>query len=216
MGNMKRLSLARRALLPGKASLYINRIDTLRPGDRVVLWVRKSKQERDRLDAQESNLRRIARQRGLIVVSIVKKVWGGTDPQWLTRAAELARRHGACAILGESLSRFCRSHNYAPDRQSAQPHDNELRWMAYLAEGVPLVTDLDPDATWETERGYQTRRNGTAGRPRRARPGEVKQRRLESLPRVLALHAAGMKKRRIAAELELPESTVRRWLEAAV
>lgn len=215
-----RRSRQERRLRRGKASDYIQPIDEIKPGDKVVLCCRVSRRQQrhgGNLADQEANLREVVATRGACVADVVQHTGPGHDPSdWLCVAAMLAERHEA-KLLAETTNRFIRHPGYHSVRwPEAQAREHDLLQLRRWTEGVTLVTVLAPDADWKQERSYHTRRGQrqkghTGGRPRKSRRGEKKQRRLEALPKVKWMKWVGMSNRKIGKCLGTDESNVRRW-----
>jgi len=204
-----------------KPSAYISSIETLKPSEKVVLWVRVSRRQQDHsgnLDSAEANLRAEAEKRGLDVVDVYRYVGSGKSAckQWYD-AAWLARDHGA-KLLAETTNRFIRHPLFhSKDYPSAQAKWNHFREMAECVGNVTLVTVLDPNAAWRQEWSYLTKRGikqkgAKVGRPKSPKPGAKKERRLRMIPMVQEMKSNGMSNRAIARALEINEKTVRRWV----
>lgn len=201
-------------------STIINRIETIRPGTLVVLWCRVSSglQNVSGNNAdQEADLRAAVEARGGIIVDLVAHAGRIVDAEAvLYRAANLAAQHGA-VLLAESTSRFIRHPRYHPKlRPHLMPTSVGLLELRWVCGDVPLVTLLDPDATWQQERAHQSkrgqRRKGKpGGRPAQTRPGDKKAFRLRSLPKVRWMRYIGMSNRAIARGLGTDDRNVRRW-----
>jgi DNA invertase Pin-like site-specific DNA recombinase len=206
--------------LPGKASRLISSIETIRPGDKVVLCCRVSGREQNRkrnLKDQETNLRRVVEECEATVVDVATHVGPGWDTDWLLRAAEAARRYGA-KLLAESTSRLIRHPCYnSKSWPTAQARDSDLYDLRWATEGVTVVTVVSPDATPSEERSHYTKRgqqekSRKGGRPTKTKPGDKKRRRLELLPLVLRLRERGATLGDIVARTKLPKSTIARWI----
>lgn len=212
---------ARRRLSPGKASNYIKPIDTIKPGDKVILCCRVSTHEQGRtkkLARQVAYLRRKLEDRGAVIIFVVEHEGAGCDPYWLAKATEMAKTHGA-KLVAESTCRFIRHPAYhSKDNWTAQARDLDLQELWFWTEGVTLVTLIDPDASPEQEKAIQTHRGQCAsgrkgGRPKQQQPGYKKRQRLAMLPRVLRLREFGATFGEIARKTGLPRSTVQDWVE---
>src|SRR5262245_28230 len=83
----------------GRASEFIRHApDAIAPGDRVIICARVSGRQQERagnLERSVAYLRREMSGRGAVVVGVCTHVGTGREPEWLTRAAALARRHDA-------------------------------------------------------------------------------------------------------------------------
>ena len=201
-------------------STYIQTFETIRPGTLVVLWCRVSSDLQNvsgNNDDQEADLRAAVEARGGAVVAVVTYAGPVVDADAaLYRAANVAAQAGA-VLLAETTSRFIRHHDYHPKlRPHLTPTANGLRDLRWLCGDVPLVTLLDPDATWRDERAHQSkrgqRRKGkTGGRPTKKRPGYKKAFRLRSIPKVRWMQIVGMSDRAIARALGTDKRNVGRW-----
>jgi DNA invertase Pin-like site-specific DNA recombinase len=211
----------RRHFLPGKASNYIGYAETdLRPGDKVVVAARVSgrTQKRSRnLNNAVAALIAKAERLGCDVVSVQRKVASGKDSIWLAPAVGKAQEYGA-KILAETTDRLKRHQDYhsvkCPD---ARITEWDLQMLALETEGVRMVTLLHPDATPKEVRSYQRKRGQAqkgkkGGRPKVTPPGEMVARRKRHKEEIIKLNAAGHGSREIARRLNVPESTVRRWV----
>lgn len=213
---------ARCRFRPGNASNYIQPLDALRPGDRVVLCARESENSQfynGNLDQQLANLRRVAKQRGLIeVAEPIARVHSGAEPSWLTATANIAKELGA-SLLAEAPNRFIR-HPACQAIPNLQARTSELEDLKFYTLGVRLVTVVPPNASSTDERSYATKRGQAAkgkrgGRPRQKSPGYKKRVREQLKPRALLLRAEDpviWSIRAIAVELNVSPSTVADWL----
>lgn len=204
--------------LTGKASKYIDPFN-VKPGDRVYLAVRKSNWDvHENLQAQARHLRAIVESCGGIVVGTHQHVGSGFDCDWIGFAAGKARRAGAEVLLAECTDRFVRNHHYhSVERWRLQATDEDLRELAWCANGMRLMTHLHPDASPEEARAYQSKRgqqmkNRVGGRPIARRPGYKKRKRLNCRKGVRQALKRGWSIRQIAARFRVPKSTVHRWI----
>lgn len=213
----------RRRFQSGKASRYIKRFHC-RPGDKFFVVARKSNKGHN-LDSQfQANASAILAAGGIIVGSLKVSMASAaiTDQEratdrtvrsrfeWLcqlTQVSELARASGAI-IIAESTDRFIRNRAYGPTKAmcTLQASESDLHDLQYAVDGVPLMTLLDPDATPAQVRSAQTNR-GNPGRPKRK-----KNRRASLQPQALAMHEQGLNQSTIARKLNVPRTTVQRWL----
>jgi hypothetical protein len=204
----------------GKASDYISPFGIKR-GQPVVLCLRVSIRDNVRnLKYQESNLRRIVKLHGGIVVGVIRFQGSGYLPwDWIPHAAYIAKKANA-VLLAESTDRFIRNRHYRPKskiKQRLQATDEELNELVCCADGVPLMTHLHPDTHWKKVRSYQTIRghrgkNRTGGRLRSKRPGWKKRRKDELKGRAQRFYKSGMSIRDVAKRLRTPPSTISDWL----
>lgn len=217
----KRLSM--RALVEsefktGKASRVIQPLN-INSGDSTILAVRVSRcEESANLDDAEANLRAAVEAAGATVAGVYRWIGSGFDPFWIPAAVMRARSVGAVAIFAETTDRFIRNEHYHSVKQpNLQATDRQLDEVAQLADGMPLMTVLDPDATpgevrsFHTKRG-QTQKNRTGGRPAVKRAGYKKQTRWANLVDVRRAKRSGMSVREISERLGLKKSTVQDWL----
>ena len=207
---------------PGNAASYITH-DGIQPGDRVVLCCRVSTRQqnhRGNLTAHERHLRAEIAARRAEVVGLVRYVGSGCDPLWVSRAAAIAKPHHA-KLVALTTDRFVRHPDYKSTgsdyERNARANTEALEDLKRYVGGVELVTLVDPDAPLATCMGVMRRvgqqvKWNPGGRPKKNPPGYKKQRRLKNQPQVFWMHAVGYTARRIARILDLPESTVRRWV----
>ena len=205
-------------LARGDAALFIQGIESLRPGDKVVLCCRKSVIDtNDSLPAQEKRLRRVAAEHGLRVVSAYSVEESGRDGWWILPAVAAAKRLGAVALLAECVNRFARHQWFNPTVRwtgQLQATTRQLENLAYWADGIRLVTHLSPDATANEERSYQTERrpkHKRGGRP--GKPGYKVRIREKRKPIAIRKRRLGWSIRKIAEFLNRSSSTVERWVK---
>ena len=213
----RKAAFRRRWLTAGDASDYICRAsDAIKPGDKVVLCCRVSGYAQNcngNLADQETNLKRKMDQLGANIVDSVSHTGSGFDPAWLERAATLAEKHGA-ALVAETSDRFIRHPLYhSNDHPKLQARNTDLEDLRSCTYGIPLVTDLPPDASPSDVRGYQRRRGQRmkgrpGGRPRNATHAQWKMRRLARIDLALRLRDKGESYEQIAPGVERAQ----RWL----
>lgn len=208
----------------GDASRYIRRFDILRPDDPVVLWVRVSALDGNELQrewSQELFLRRELKRRGAKIVGVIPHTGSGWmhsgNPWYLSQAARHCRLHGA-ALVALTPNRFVRSPFYPRVSFRAQATEDDLQELEACTRGVTLVTYTDPTATDSEERSALIKAGraitgNRGGRPKSRKPGHCIRRRQRLRPEAQALHQQGESYRRIAAILDVPLSTVRRWTQ---
>ena len=198
---------------PGDATKYIEHAN-INPGDRVVLVCRVStcnQGKRKNHSDQEAALREWVKERGGIVVDVVKIVISGFNPYWLARAVAIAERRSA-KLLAESTDRFIRHPAYhSVECPNAQPSNCELRDLRDWAEGTELVTMLHPNATLEEVRSYQSKRGQRMKRKKGGRRERLKNRRKRLEAKVLELRQSGASFREIEKQIGVPFNTARRW-----
>jgi len=215
----KKMSPARRRVLPGKARKYIS-LFRIKPGDKVIIACRVStgpQEDKMNLDDQERFLRRQVERSGGTVIGVVKRSISGVDPFWLGKAVALAKKTGTI-ILAESTDRFIRHPSYhSKNEPDWQARHIDLDRLRYVADGVELMTFLDPEATPGEVRSHQTRRGQqlkgrVGGRPKKQEAGYKKRRREELLPEVRELRKQGKSQRQISREINVAQSTIHGWL----
>ena len=211
----------------GKASDYISPIEELQPGTPVVLCCRVSHCNQGRkghLEDQENNLRQILKSTGVRIVSVFKKVASGIDPSWVFDAVQIAEKYQA-VLVAESTSRFIRHPGFhSKEEPDLQPRKSDLEKLRDWTSGISLFTALNPDASPEEEKSFQTNRglefnSKRGGRPRKKNP--LRRARKEAyLPIVLEQHESGMSYRQIANSLnskddefkEISYSAIGNWI----
>lgn len=225
MTKLKRVSArstVERHCNPGNAASYITH-DGIQPGDRVVLCCRVSTRQqnhRGNLTAHERHLRAEIAARRTEVVDLVSHVGPGYDPLWVARAADIAKRHNA-KLVAITTDRLVRHPDYKSTgsnyERNARANTEGLDDLKRYADGVELVTLVDPDAPLATCMGVMKKigqqvKGRKGGRPGKNPPGYKKERRLRNQSQVYWMCAVGYPVRKIAHMLDLPESTVRRWV----
>jgi hypothetical protein len=208
-----------RRYIAGKASVFIRNLDTLQPGDKVVLYCRVSiRDNKLNLADQEAALRAAVAARGASVVEVVHVQQGGADSSWLANAVAMAKAHGA-KLVAESTDRFKRHRDYhSVDYPDLQATEDDLWNLRYMTEGVPLITLLDPDATPGDVRSYQSKRGQAAKGRRGGRPAKKRTRYQTGQREVCRSKlywlciVLGMEYRAVARLLNVPEANVRRWV----
>jgi hypothetical protein len=133
---------------------------------------------------------------------------------YLAEAVALAKKHGAI-IVAESVGRYVRNRNF--HRKSMAPTVADIEALMEFVDGVKLATINHPDEKVEFVRGYESSRGQEAkgmrgGRPRKKRPGYVKKRGEEKLPRVRFLAWLGESFRSIQQQTGVNFNTARRWI----
>ncbi len=212
---MKKRVSARRWLAAGKASDYFSH-DNIKPGDLVVLACRVSYCVQDHagnLRRQVAHLKKLVKARGGKIIAIFKFVGSGQDPYWLGNAADEALENGA-KIVVECVNRAIRHPAYHSETNfTAQARTSDLEDMKWWAKGVEMVSILDPDATPQEERSFQTSRGQSESGNKGGRPRKRTRRRWPDATKRLAidLHLQEMSYRKIEAETGVPVSTMQRW-----
>jgi len=207
---------------PGIAAGYITH-DNIQPGDQVVLYCRVSTRQQNHsgnLKAHERYLRAEIAARRAEVVDLVPKAGPGFDPLWVARAADIAKRHKA-KLVAITTDRLIRHLDYKSTGSSyernARASTEGLDDLKRYADGVELVTLVDPDAPLAECMGVMKKigqqvKGRKGGRPGKNPPGYKKERRLRNQSQVFWMRAVGYPVRQIARILDQPESTVRRWV----
>jgi DNA invertase Pin-like site-specific DNA recombinase len=207
---------------PGKGSDYIQHFDSRIVGILVVLYCRVSgrmQDHRGNLDDQEAADRRWLEDNGATVVAVYRDVASGwnADRPGLMAALEKAREVGAI-VVARSTDRFIRSIDYTPENPQLQPTVEEYEKLRLATNGVTLATILPPDTPWQEIRGQQSKRGQEAkgqrgGRPQTKEPGWKKRRQLANLPKLRWMVWLGISHRRIAGWLNVPRTTIQRWIQ---
>jgi hypothetical protein len=207
---------------PGNFTKVARSFDEEMPHDKVFLIERVSGCERKRnLKDQDANLRSAIKPVGAKVVGRFAIQVSGTDPFWLWKAAQQAKRVGATVLLAETTDRFIRHPSFhSVLRPNYQATDEQLKELVEATQGMRLITHLDPDASPSEVRSYQRKRGqrfkrNKGGRPKNRTAGYMT-RRWEDLHRKvewLAKHDWSV--RRIAAKVKVPKSTVDEWIRKA-
>lgn len=202
---------------------YIHHFDDL-DATEVILFCRVSGREQNRngnLADQINENRRELEKLGVTVIERYKEIESGWDnDHWMDRgalaaAAAHAKRLGV-VLVAESLSRFIRSVDYHPSKNShAVPTRAEFEKLLRITEGVTLATIAHPDTPPTAERGVQSKRgmiqkNRMGGRPRK-RTRTIRP--LETIQQAMELRAAGWSLGEIAKALKVPRPTVQSWAD---
>ena len=184
----------------------------------MVIACRESGWEQNRthkLKRQAAYLRNYVRERGGKVIALFTHVGSGWDATWIGNAADEARENGA-KILFECVNRAARHPAYHSESNfTAQARTSDLEDVRYWAKGVELVTVLQPDATPEEERSFQTKRGQSISGNKGGRPRK-RQRTIrphETIRQAMELRAAGSSYGEIANALDVPRATVQSWVK---
>jgi hypothetical protein len=197
---------------PGRASATVRPLAELQPGEEVILVGRVSERPqavRGNLAEQLQDMRAAVQAKGAIIVGAFDHVGPGwqADHLYAPVLAALGRhrriRPGASLrargdepiLVARDVSRFIRNPSYdgRHDHAGAVPTEADLRYLAQMTFGLRLMTVLDPDASPNTIRGYQTRTGMAAKANMGGRP--VKGRKLFRLKwqdAALRLHGDGL------------------------
>ena len=157
---MKTRVSAKRWIARGLPSSFIKLIDSIAPGDKVVLACRVSGREQKRRGndtGQEAYLRHELERRGAVVVLVYRRTVSGFDPYWLCPAIEAAKQCGA-KLVALTTNRLIRPPGYhSKENPTAQARQCDLDELQWWLQGVEIVTLLDPDASPSEERSLQSK-----------------------------------------------------------
>lgn len=202
----------------GKASEYISLL-SVESGERVLVCCRESDENyADHIKQQKAVLCKAVATQGGVVAGNQCHIGTGTQTVWIGKAASLARKLGVTKLVFESTDRILRPDNYHKTRQYAQPRRFELDEIARVTEGLQLMTRVDPDASHNVVRSFQTKRGQSksraakGGRKRISQPGDTTRERVKLLPNVLYFHRRGLSLRQIEDITGKGKSTIQRWL----
>jgi len=217
---------ARPRVQPGRAIDYIAPLDALLACADcwpVVLYVRMSTEPQaanGKLDAAVAAVVARLRVRGIVPIKVFAGVETsdiGGDRLLLREALDFARQHGAI-LVAPSRCRLLRSYLCGGGKfrnETEPPNDGEYRMLRRMANGVPLATIIPPNQSARAIQISDGQKDNKGGRPPKKEAGWKKRRREELAPRARALWEQAMPQRRIAAELKVAPSTIRRWIGAA-
>ena len=146
----------------GLYSKCFRRFSDLTGYNSVVLWVRVSVREQKRrknLDDQDAALRQATDRYGVDVVRVFRHVGSGWDVlDQLKAAIDFARKHDA-VLVAESVDRFLRHPEFRTDTNpDVTPSEEQLEELDRVADGVVLMTLLDPNSEPHEIRSYQRAR----------------------------------------------------------
>ena len=206
----------------GIASDYIIDIRRLKRGQPVVIYCRVSgnvQESSQNLSNQGENLKNESKQREFVVLKIVSEVASGwkEDRDALKLAAEYALAKDA-VLVAESVTRFIRSRDYnSVTNWNAKPTVADYNRLQLETDGVELATLINPDATPEEIRSYETKRGkkskgNPGGRPKKRDPGYKKRERQMYLPKVLERYKQNKNIAAIARSVNLKYDTVYSWI----
>lgn len=207
---------AARRIRPGNPLEFIKSISELRPGDRVLVVCRVSKEcQRANLFDQDDDLRCAVQERGgVLVAAPFKIVTPGGHPEWLSEAAKLARKHSAI-LIARDTSRFIRHPEFHVTRNpNAQPRDEDYRLMRLCADQYgpqTLMTLLPPDATLDEVRNHRTK--GKSGRPKKRRNKSNYRQFLASEKLTVARWLGITGPRPLARFFDREVSTIQSWID---
>ena len=205
----------------GIASDYISDFRSLNRGQRVVIYCRVSASDQERsknLSNQVKNLIREVEQLGFDVFDRIKEVSSGwqEDRDGLLLAAKIASENNA-VIVAESATRFIRSKDFnSKTNWKVKPTKAEYRRLQRETQGVKLATLVDPDATPQEIRSYETNRGKKAkgnagGRPRKQAGRGDPERKKMMLPKVKWMLWLGGSLKEMAEILGVSHTTVMNW-----
>ncbi|MHC4123234.1 MAG: helix-turn-helix domain-containing protein [Planctomycetota bacterium] len=216
-----------------KASNYLHWLKKYRrkyPNSIAVLYNRESSYPQDykrNHETHEKVLRRVCKKYGINVVRFYcetcsGKMWNA-DRQELRRAVRKAlmkiKKGKHAFILATSSDRYLRNIDFHTiDNPAVLPTEVEFEKLKKLTRGVPLVTLLNPDRSWRSVRGYQSKwgqrvKGNKGGHPVSKRPRWTIKRREEKLPAVNRLVKKGWNPTDIARKVKLPRQTVSDWID---
>ena len=176
-------------------------------------------------------LRRKLRDQGIAWRDCFREVVSGTSLQnrsQLVAAIKAARQMQdedetlRVVVVTDTRNRFVRGKHYNGQASSDPPTESQQRELAALADGVTLATVRRPDAPFGEVRSHElavAKQGGVhVGRPKKqmkqkSKPGSMKKRRAELLPRARRLRMRGRSLREIGRRLDVPFRTVGGWLQ---
>ena len=188
----------------------------------MVIYGRVSGNDQERsqnLSDQVKNLERELEKLGFNVIESIGEVgagWKG-DRERLALAAKIAREKKAI-VVAESVTRFIRSRDYnSVTNWNAKPTVADYNRLQLETDGVELATLINPDATPEEIRSYETKRGkkskgNPGGRPKKRDPGYKKRERQMYLPIVLERYKQNKNIAAIARSVNLKYDTVYSWI----
>jgi hypothetical protein len=221
-----------------KTSSVIRHLDEFDPNKLLVVPYMRASTTEQRRNCNLRNRRRllkrtldqqgIARDESFSEVADGRYLWNRdelVEAIKVARALKLENPDAIVAIVTDARNRFIRGEQYNNQASTDPPSARQLEQLETLADGVLLVTVLDPDAPFDEVRRYETNvptllgnaAGKKVGRPKK-QPTDVrcpvrkKEIRLEKISEARRLHNAGKSKRKIGRRLRVPESTVRAWL----
>ena len=211
-----------------KASEYLHHLKKYlkqHPDMRALIYARDStgaQAYRRNLDTYEKVLRRKLKKLNIPVVGYYSETSSGWILDYderlvLANATKKAIKQKA-VIVAPSADRFLRNRDFNTKTNSdVLPTKAEYEKLKLLTRNVPLVTLLHPDMlpmrvrSWQTKWGQNIKGN-KGGRPKVNKPGYMKQRRLEELPRVLQLRKNGTSWGDIFSLTGIPKTTAADWV----
>ena len=221
---------------PGRASDYIHHLsDLLEPGKilKVVLYYRVSTETQYRngnhIDEMNQLIETVKKIEGVQIVAQEKEQdqASALDCRFRFRhLVQMAKEAGA-VIVTTCRNRFVRNRRYHPKHiDTHYPTVEQYQALLELAQGVPLATYMDPDASDKETRSFLTKAGQAAkgrrgGRPKKTdnAPGKRKRRKAVLLPMVKRLHEEGLSFRKISNHLkgksnycDISHQTVKNWL----
>ncbi len=188
----------------------------------MIIYCRVSGRVQERsqnLSDQVKNLKNESKQRGFVVLEIISEVASGwkEDRDGLLRTVEIAHENDA-VVVAESVTRFIRSRDYnSKTNRNALPTGADYNRLQLETDGVELATLINPDATPEEIRSYETKRGkkskgNPGGRPKKRDPGYKKRERQMYLPIVLERYKQNKNIAAIARSVNLKYDTVYSWI----
>ena len=125
---------------------------------------------------------------------------------------------GNAIVVAESVARFIRNIEYnSVTNWNAKPTVADYNRLQLETDGVKLATLINPDATPEEIRSYETKRGkkskgNPGGRPKKRDPGYKKRERQMYLPIVLERYKQNKNIAAIARRVNLKYDTVYSWI----
>ncbi|NQT03674.1 MAG: hypothetical protein HQ580_16715 [Planctomycetes bacterium] len=113
------------------------------------------------------------------------------------------------AFLFESTCRAIRSDNYSFENKDAPISEDELKEFAVVLDGIPVITILHPEATFQEVQSWRISQEGHSHPNKSA--GWTKRRYKIYHPKVIKHRAKGLSYGKIAKQLNLPIELVRSW-----
>ena len=125
---------------------------------------------------------------------------------------------GNAIVVAESVARFIRNIEYnSVTNWNAKPTVADYNRLQLETDGVKLATLINPDATPEEIRSYETKRGkkskgNPGGRPKKCSPGYKKRERQKFLPIVLERYKQNKNIAVISRSVNLKYDTVYSWI----
>jgi len=200
---------------------FIQTLSSLDDNQPVVLWCRESgdwQRARKNLDNQIADLHEKVEPRP--VLEVFTFIGRATDPETLReldKAIAFCRKHEVPLVVDE-VSRLIRHEHYNPKtNHEVQPTLEQMEDMARRLRGVRVFSVLPPDADSGEQRSvqiirgqkYKGRKGGYRG------PRWTILRKEKCLGTILKMWRQGSRLREIEKAVNVPFSTIGRWIRAA-